>query len=365
MMKKILLSLILLSFVFAQSQISSAIDSLRSNMSLVTLIILFTFIFSAFVYAFGKILNMGSVKAWAKDQIYESFLSLFIGLIAIFILENFFLKQDFNALLSSSGLLPKECSNQNDLFLIDECELEFFFNKISDLLWNIFSVDILFNALSNCALGGSINLFDIFKVKLGLPLFSSLLTDLSDAISTIYYVLLMAFILNSFQVYLLYAAPYIFLLFFPAGVVLRSFGLTRKVGGSLIAISIGFSLLFPILIAIGYGYILSSYSFNLLPPSSLFVTLISGFAANLASLANLQPLALVLFAVSLIPSLSSLLSLIVMPLFFGNFNLIAPIVLGLLIVPYIIFDVLENFIRSFSSIIGQEVSVIGWVGKLL
>jgi len=364
-MKKILLSLILLSFVFAQSQISSAVDSLKGSMPLVTLIILFIFIFSAFVYAFGKILNMGSVKAWAKDQIYESFLSLFIGLIAIFILENFFLNQNFNTLLSSSGLLPKECSNQSDLFLIDECELEFFSNKISDLLWNIFSVDILFNALSNCALGASINLFNTLNVQLQLPLFSSLFTDLSDAISTIYEVLLIAFVLNSFQVYLLDAAPYIFLLFFPAGIVLRSFGLTRKVGGSMIAISIGFSLLFPILIAIGYGYILSSYSFYLLSPSLLFVNIISGFAANLASLANLQALAFVLSAVSLIPSILTLLNLIVMPLLFGDFNSIAPFVLGLLIVPYIIFDVLENFIRSFSSTIGQEVSVIGWMGKLL
>jgi hypothetical protein len=377
-MKKLLFSLILLTFAFAQtgetqtgeSEISNAIAALKSNMSLITLIILFTFVLAGFSYSFGKILNIGSIKAWAKDQIYESLLSLFIGLLAIFILENFFLNQNFNSVLSSAKLLPEKCADKTDLFEIDECELKLFLNKISDFLWNVFSIDLLFNALSNFYVQLKLSFLETIYTTVKLPLLAFLFNDLSDAIGTMYLTLLIAFILNSFQIYLLKVAPYLFLFLFPAGVVLRSFGLTRKIGGSLIAISVGFSLLFPILVAVGYGYILSNYKLIFIESlaqdfESLWIYLTGNTISLIASWFNLSVLSTITLILSYIPSVISLITIGVLPLFFGNFNFIAPIILGLLIVPYIIFDVLENFIRGFSSQIGQPVSVIGWIGRLL
>jgi hypothetical protein len=76
-------------------------------------------------------------------------------------------------------------------------------------------------------------------------------------------------------------------------------------------------------------------------------------------------IALILFIGSMLIPIYDIWRLVIAPFFFGSVDLIAPIVLGLLIVPYIIFDVLENFIRGFSSQIGQEVSIIGWMGRLL
>jgi hypothetical protein len=363
-MKKILLCLMLLNFVFAQSQISSAVTSLKNSIPLILLITTSTFVFSGLAFAIGKILNMGSIKAWAKDQIYESFLSLFIALITIFFLENFFLNYNFNTLLSSSKLLPQQCKEKVDLFEISECELEYFFNKISDLLWDIFSIDIFLKVFSTCSSSGSFNFF-VLEVGWKLPFLSSFLTDLSDALFNLYRLLLIAFVLNSFQVYLLLAAPYIFLIFFPAGVVLRSFGLTRKVGGSLIAISIGLSIVFPTLVAVGYGYILSSYSFAFPSIKAFFATWISSIVSLIASWLNLGAgLQFIIFFIGFIPIIISLFNLL-SKLLFGDVSLLALPVLGLLVVPYIIFDVLENFIRGFSSQIGQEVSVLAWMGRLL
>jgi hypothetical protein len=367
-MKKLFFVFMFLSFVFAESQISQAVNSLKNSMSLITLIILFTFVFSAFVYAFGKILNMGSLKAWAKDQVYEAFLSMFIGLITIFILENFFLNQNFNALLSSSSLLPNDCKNKIDLFEITDCELSIFLNHASDLLWSLFGANLAFSIASQFSFSSKIPIEGgIFKldIEVSLPLLQYLFSDLSDAVASFYYFLLASFILNSFQIYLLRIAPYLFLILFPAGVVLRSFGLTRKIGGSLIAISIGISLLFPILIAIGYGYLLSSnYPFLLSFSFGSFVTAwFSGLASALLSQLGYGAIATPVFLLGVVlPTIINVEALII-GLFFTN--TLATYILGLFIIPYIIFDVLENFIRGFSSQIGQEVSVLGWMGRLL
>ncbi|MGC9149718.1 MAG: hypothetical protein ACP5FX_01220 [Candidatus Micrarchaeia archaeon] len=380
-MKKVLLSLLLLTFVFAQtdnsySTINKGIQTLKENYSFIMLIILFTFVLSVFIYSIGKFLNMGSIKSWAKDQIYESFLSLFIGVFVVFLLENFFLNQNFGGLLTSYGLLPQACKSETNLFSIGECELNEFFKNIDNLLWNIFAYDLLFSVLGTCGLSFEFSIppspaLPILKIGIGTSLLSPLMTDLSDFLSEGYYILLVAYLLNFFQFYLIQIAPYFFLYFFPIGVVLRSFSLTRKVGGSIIAISLGISILYPILAAIGYGYILSAFQFNI-PSSILSFTSVGGtFIASILSWiysysgkSIIGILSLFIFIGSLIPSLISLVTF-VFPILFGSITTLAPVIIGLLIVPYIIFDVIENFIRGLSSQIGQEVSVLGAIGRIL
>jgi hypothetical protein len=386
-MKKTLIFIVLLNFLLAESQnqespIAQSVEVLRNNMPLITLIILFTFVFSAFAYFFGKILNMGSVKAWAKDQIYEAFLSLFIGLVGIFILENFFLNQNFGNLLSSAQLLPDVCSGKNDLFKICECELESFLNDLSSFLWIIFSVDSLVNALSMLSVKIGIAIppgVEFATLQIVWQPLSEVGKDISDALATAYQTLLVAFVLVSFQIYLLKVVPYLFLFFFPAGVLLRSFGLTRKVGGSLIALSVGLALLYPILVAIGYGYTLKTYPFELeilqfFSKIDLWFKTIGGVIGGLYSgiekltqstglLNALLKVFEIFFGAQLVIEFFNLLVLILY-LFF-DVNLLAPLVLGILVVPVLIFYVLDNFIKGFSRLAGAEVGVLGLLGQLL
>jgi hypothetical protein len=381
MMKKTLSFILLLNFLFAVSQsqetITQSVEVLKNNMSLITLIVLFTFVFSAFAYFFGKILNMGSVKAWAKDQIYEAFLSLFIGLIGIFILENFFLNQNFGYLLSSAGLVPDACKGMSDLFQICECELSSFLNNLSGFLWLVFSADSLIGTLSMLYIGGKIAIpptVPYITIGVEIQPFRDVGNDISGALSTAYQLLVFSFVLVSFQIYLLNIVPYLFLFFFPAGVLLRSFGVTRKVGGSLIALSIGLTLLYPILVAIGYGYVIVTYpplteKLETFSAFSVLSGVLSGISGGLAQL-PLGKITDVLVGISkiffVLQILGGFVSTIVLVIYiFFNIELLAPLILGILVVPAIIFYVLDNFIRDFSRLAGAEVSVLGLVGQLI
>jgi hypothetical protein len=398
MMKKTLSFILLLNFLFAVSQtqetITQSVKVLKNNMSLIILIVLFTFVFSAFAYSFGKILNMGSIKAWAKDQIYEAILSLFIGLVGIFILENFFLNQNFGYLLSSAGLLPDECKNMDNLFEICDCELSNFLNYLSGLLWMVFSAESLANAMGKLFMKIVIIIPPELKYVTieitGKPI-EKLGNDISSALGTAYGIILIAFVFFSFQIYLLRVVPYLFLFFFPTGVLLRSFGLTRKVGGSLIAISVGLTLIYPILIAIGYGYTLKTYQFPLKDILNFFSggmfgswtitgalgggalggigSVISELTKSSDSMEALKALGESIFGISF--GISILISLISLLIFLWyllvNINFLAPLVLGILVLPAFIFYVLDNFIRGFSRLAGgvEGVSVLDWIGKFL
>jgi hypothetical protein len=392
-MKKTLSFILLLNFLFAVSQsqetITQSVEVLKNNMSLITLIVLFTFVFSAFAYFFGKILNMGSVKAWAKDQIYEAILSLFIGLMGIFILENFFLNQNFGYLLSSAQLLPDECKNIDNLFEICECELSNFLNDLSGILWMVFSADSLANALGKLSMKITVDIppkLQYAEIKVMWVPLAKLGQDISGGLGTAYWIILIAFVFFSFQIYLLRVVPYLFLFFFPTGVLLRSFGLTRKVGGSLIALSIGLTLLYPILVAIGYGYTLKTYQFPLKDVLNFFskvgfdfeiaTGILGGIGGGIGDVIGkltessgveeaLESIFGISFGINILISLISLL--IFLWYLLVNINFLAPLVLGILVLPAFIFYVLDNFIRGFSRLAGgvEGVSVLDWIGKLL
>ena len=96
--------------------------------------------------------------------------------------------------------------------------------------------------------------------------------------------ILIALLLSQLQLILLSSSLLLLSLFFSIGLIARVFGISRSFGGAMIAFGIGLGIIYPLLIAITYGYIDVSANTaclaTIIPPAGCASSVVSGAASS-------------------------------------------------------------------------------------
>jgi hypothetical protein len=140
---------------------------------------------------------------------------------------------------------------------------------------------------------------------------------------------LLLLIFNQLQLIVISGAVLFLALFLSVGLVARTLGFTRTFGGAMIAFGLGIGLLFPLLVAITYGYIDVSAGVMYIQSAGTTSIIWSGFT----SLVN-NPAAAT----------------------GGIFLDIGYVIAGLTFIPILNIAIVDAFIVDFSSAIGERMS---------
>jgi hypothetical protein len=142
--------------------------------------------------------------------------------------------------------------------------------------------------------------------------------------------LMTAAVLTLTQMVLLKMTASIFVILFPIGVILRSFGVTRGFGGGLIAIAIGFFIFYPLLVVLFYGAVTGDISNDY-----------TGLRDSVKNV-GLSPTGPDWFGGGLLGSLA---------------GFIGKTIMGAIFIPLIMFMILISFVKGLSMALGEEVDV--------
>ncbi|MGC8567909.1 MAG: hypothetical protein ACP5RP_01400 [Candidatus Micrarchaeia archaeon] len=289
------------------------------------------------IYAFAGVLNSPDMKNWAKIQVYEAVVSF--ALLFVFNgLNTLFLMNPVSA-MSSVNLVPSACNNANvdTLFGLSMCDLGYFQSiGYSYFSWLYASSIIIPMFAPVTTIGISVPFmpnvsasFSINPVPLGVETF----------ISGMFSSLIVMLMLNQIQLILVSASVIFLGVFMVIGLIARTFGFSRRFGGVMIALGLGFGFIYPLMIATTYGFIDRS----LVSPStfteSIVVNLImlpftGGTAAGAES-------------------------------FDWMLSGLAPLAAGLTFIPFLNFVILDAFILDFSTAIGERINFLDMLGNLI
>ena len=236
---------------------------------------------AAIIYMLSSIIRSERAKQWSRFQIYEAFLSMlfivaFAALAYLFFLnpQNLFATQ-LNIVpcggtyASSQGCTVAQstttnrgstqpmpgCTGATQLFTLASCDLSQFDNATYALAGDAFTASYLIALLPG--LEGELSPIPttwgiqiIFNLPAIVPIASS-----GQVVTMFYGFALLLLIFNQLQLIVISGAVLFLALFLSVGLVARTLGFTRTFGGAMIAFGLGIGLLFPLLVAITYGYI--------------------------------------------------------------------------------------------------------------
>lgn len=313
----------------------------------------------SFAYILAPLIGRTELQTWLRLKMYESLTGLFLVLI-VGSLATAVCTINPAPAAKGVGLLPSTCDASqsaqgssdisnlqamipkggiNDVYALSECDL-YAFNQmvISTNNQVLGELNLLIAASPTTkvefapllkegipGVGGSLALSP------GSPTIQSFF---SNAISTVQTI----FILSQVQLLILDSSMLIFAIFMVMGIIARIFGVTRSFGGTLIAFAMGIGLVFPILIAVTYGFMDSTLI--VLQNNANFANIPSTFLQALASaISNPNP------------SVAGFLGNVLSPVI-ALYGITA---VGLLIIPFINFTVLDTFIIDLSKVIGEQV----------
>jgi hypothetical protein len=293
---------------------------------------------SILAYTLGYALMHRKLIIWAKDQMQEAFLSMFIVFVVVG-LVSFLCSLDLRALGmetscvctdAARNVIPTEvypaCTIRSSCNFVDVgygMLMSLYTNIMSGFVTTTFMQTLLSQA-STIVIGKSPGGFGIIVRPFGM------LGDIASSLTAAMIVLMTSAILTLTQMILLKMTESIFVILFPIGVIMRSFGATRGFGGGLIAIAIGFFLFYPLLVVLFYGSVVGKIQTDY----GNMTTYLEGQGLD-ASTSN----------------------------WFGG-GLLAPLVgfigttvLGAIFIPILMFMVLVSFIKGLSFALGEEVDV--------
>ena len=161
-------------------------------------------------------------------------------------------------------------------------------------------------------------------------------------------VILTFLIVNQLQVIMIASSIFFLSVFITIGLICRLFGFSRTFGGLMIALGLGFGLVYPLLITLTYGYIdvqlQGAATVSAVQTAiNVFDIAFRGIITTLTSGAN---------APSPLPSTQTL-------------TLSGDFIMGFTVVPLINFLILDAFITDFSRAIGERVDFMTLMTGLL
>lgn len=304
---------------------------------------------SGAVYILGGLIGSPSTRGWSRSQIYEALLAL--ALLMLFI--SFFYLFSSNPLnaYSSLNLVPQNCSGSsnpsgqpaNSIYSLAACDMTTFNARAVTTYTNLFWASLALSLAPTVRVNVSISPYLSLSTSFG---FVSALFE--RTLDTFLGVILTFLIVNQLQVIMIASSIFFLSVFITIGLICRLFGFSRTFGGLMIALGLGFGLVYPLLITLTYGYIdvqlQGAATVSAVQTAiNVFDIAFRGIITTLTSGAN---------APSPLPSTQTL-------------TLSGDFIMGFTVVPLINFLILDAFITDFSRAIGERVDFMTLMTGLL
>ncbi len=271
------------------------------------------------VYAISNAIAYRNLTVWAQSQMYEAFATLVFAFLIVGIVS-WMCGVDARIVGATCDPAcgPNGCGCS--VFKVADDYLSQFNGEISKAWWAVAMANMAIAALST-------TVFSVGASGLGTTIgLGPGLSQVSASMSSALIMIGIAQLLTIAQLELLRLSAVLFVYLLPAGIVLRAFGITRGFGGGLIAIAIGFYLIYPLSIVFMYGLVDSQIHNQV------------GGAPGGSDESTWQQQA------------SG-------PIVGWMCGLVGTILVGAAVVPFITFIIVVSFVRGLSQAIGEEVDV--------
>jgi len=299
------------------------------------------------IYILSGFIRSFQAKAWATAQIYQASLSIVLLLIFAFFSYLFFLNPQAafgGANLVPSAADPVSCTSANTIYTLATCDISYFSDNAFNFAQSIYLVSFISGYSPGISFNASITGYSSIGASASLSDFVPGST--TQLLSTAFVGIFFALLLNQVQVILVAGSLLFLSLFLTLGLVARCFGVTRTFGGAMIALGVGLGLIYPLLIAITYG----------------FINVSTGPVSTAAVFSNFIQLFLSAIPIVLSGQVGGSYFAVLNPHFLQQ---LAYIGCGLTFIPFINFMILDAFIVDFSRVMGERIDFLSLLQGLV
>ena len=206
----------------------------------------------AFMYIWSVLFKNPQMTGMVKIEVYEIFVTAFIIVIVGMIIAS--LTTLTVGTFFPSGLLPPDLPGDTNIYKAAEQ----YFGKVKDEMLGWIELGYVFNIFAD-QLASTTPYTRPFSVGFVSTPFAGIGAPIKQMLNHSLIGLVIAYVVNYAQYLTLLFSINVFLKYYlPLGVFLRCFTPTRKIGGSIIAATIGFLIVLPILATMGYLIFYSS-----------------------------------------------------------------------------------------------------------
>ena len=336
-------------------------NSLDSTYYLVLIAVLMVAAIAGFVYMLSKVVSSNNGMNWAKSQIYNAIIAVILVLLFISLTGLMF--SNPQSLLSGAGALPSTCSaaNVNTVFNLSMCDLSTFTVSGYAMMQTVYYLSY-FEGLAP-GIEASTNIpFTVPGVGVSTEIPSFMPESTVEMTSTILDAMIFMLMLNQLQMLILAGAPLFLTLFLSIGIFAWVFGISRRFGGTMLALGLGLGIVFPILISITYGFLdhgILTMLGNVTQVSDIFSAMGSIFANTINAFFSLAELWLTGSAAassSYQVAMSQITTLL---------SGLGYIFAGLTFLPFLNFTILDAFVVDLSKAIGERTSFMELITGLI
>ena len=300
--------------------------------------VLVIFLISGLVYVLSGLIAHRGLMVWSKNQIYEGFVTLVFAFFAL-MLVGFVCSMDVHVLDADcvpqdgfwkiNPLYPAQAEWRFDAgthwgscnaFDVANYDLQRFRNQISNGFYIVLAINLVVAGLASTVISYSVTgMGPTMSIGQGL-------SNTSQQLSTAMIAIVSAQLITMTQLLLLQVSARLFGFLMPAGIILRSFGITRGFGGSLIAIALGFYLIYPLAVVLCYGMVLGTVDSDLAVMGGKD-TVPDGVSGDWWNPVD------------------------------KTCAFVGTLIVGAVLVPFIVFVIVIAFVKGVSGMIGEEVDV--------
>ncbi len=351
----------LVGFVLATSIGSYLTSPIAAWMPIAALAALVVLFILGLIYSFSSLLGRTEFRTWVRAKIYDTFFSLILVFIFFAVVTTFFaipIEQSYQAL----NLVPQNCVSSTDFYSLSACDMHEFLSDTFTLNSFLYSAIVVIALVPSVKIDTESLFSEIASSGLGF----SVEIPLSPVSVSVYFgqllgVLFPLFALNQMQLLLLSAAPLIFAVLMAAGLTARIFGITRTFGGALIAFAMGLGLLYPLLVSLTYGFVDTGISTAVTSQCAIAGVCILNFQEWGSLIFSLLAV-LITVTIGQIPGISQT----VINAMFGQLIIYGGMIaVGLTLIPFLNFLVVDTFIIDFSRAIGEKMDLMSLLGSLV
>ena len=308
----------------------------------------------------APLIGRTNLVPWARIKAYEEVATV---ILAIIFLGFSSMLCAFNPVpaFGSLGLVPQSCSASgtvpvDNIWGLSVCNMYTFNQNFVHILtfayWASFLQQVGPTIGLDATLGG-----------VGAEAKASFSTGVNSLyVSPLFDLIFVEMMLSMLQVILLSSAAILFSFLIGIGLIARSFGITRTFGNAMIALGIGIGFIYPLVTSITYGFINTTFSNIAAADATAFASLIGNTAITLTSILTILP---VLFSPTTTLSFAAGVGVQIWNVI-GLFVLMASIVgVGLVFIPMLNLMILNAFVSDFSSALGQRVTFLEMLSKVV
>lgn len=328
--------------------------------------------FLGIIYALSGTIGRNDLRAWIRIKMFDTLFSLI--LIVVFMsMGTLICAVNPEPALQSAGLVTNgnyhgtqfNCQSETDLYGIATCDIAAFSGAAVDLNQGIFDLAVTIGSVPNINIDYTL----VYGLSVGFDGWtitpSTVDQNMGFVVSTLYALVM----LNDVQVFLVASSLLIFGVFMAIGLIARIFGVTRSFGGAMIAFAIGLGLVYPMLVAVTYGFVLNTISitegsFWILV--STFVTEFVTFSTTLYIASLSSQITAIIVPITAFLSISALIGTVVAAFTINETVLyIGMILVGLTFIPFLNFVIVDAFIVDFSQAIGERMDFLSLLGSVI